>query len=496
MALKKCDTITNIEQLSLILNEIGYIYNLSGDNANALSTFAKCNAYATAINDTTMEAKALNNMAAIQNNMGRLDDALHSFTLSKDLFRLLGNEYEYANTLNNIGGVFEKKGYPDTALEYYEAAHAIYLHQRDAIGLYTTNYELGNLALIKNNIARAEKYFVTASYYADSANTLSTKLGAARYLNKLYAAKGDYRKAYAYLDQYRILADSIRSDQSRMAIMRQQATFDFDLKESMMREDARLQELENKQRLERERIIRYAIIVTAIILAISAWISYRFFRKKRDATMQRKMTDLRMQAINAQMNPHFIFNCIHSIQTKLNSAQPQQAEQSLMQFARLIRKVLDHSTQQMVTLSDERNLLEDYIALERLRLNFPLHYSFHIDESINAHEVSIPPLMLQPIIENAIVHGIKPLKYPGKLDVRVNRLNNLLQVSIVDNGIGLGEANAHDAARKSYGIPLTHERMQHLAAMTRQDATYKTTNNADSDRSTTGTTVLLTIPLQ
>lgn len=212
--------------------------------------------------------------------------------------------------------------------------------------------------------------------------------------------------------------------------------------------------------------------------------------------MLHKITESRMRAINSQMNPHFIFNCMHSIQSLVIKQDFEKADNCLVMFARLIRKVLDNSTQKEIALEDDLDTIKDYVELEKMRLDHPLTFHIQIDETLDIGNTLVPPLLLQPIIENAIIHGIKPKNCPGIIQLLVKNEQQRLRIEIIDNGTGRINKTADSTTRKSYGIALTRERLEYLGQAENFKSSYKIVDLYTTNNEPAGTKVILTLPLR
>jgi sensor histidine kinase YesM len=192
--------------------------------------------------------------------------------------------------------------------------------------------------------------------------------------------------------------------------------------------------------------------------------------EKRQTEFQKKTTELEMQALRAQMNPHFIFNCLSSINRFILKNEPDVASDYLTRFSRLIRMVLMNSQKSLITLEDELDMLTIYLDMERLRFKNNFDYHIVFTNRVDAGGVYIPPLLLQPFCENAIWHGLKHLADPqsgrseqGKLDIILSMEDKVLNCSITDNGIGRQKAaeikSKSAEENKSMGLKITTERL-------------------------------------
>lgn len=204
---------------------------------------------------------------------------------------------------------------------------------------------------------------------------------------------------------------------------------------------------------------------SAIIL-IAGLIFYFFRRRIREvrheAEMKRRIAETEMMALRAQMNPHFIFNCINSIDALIQSNDKYQATVYLNKFAKLIRNILDSSKQNVVTLSKDLETLQLYIDLEQFRTENKFSAEIKAESSLLQDDYKIPPLIIQPFVENAILHGLKNRPdNEGKLSVSVSRRNGHIEFIIEDNGVGRSIAiNGIQNDKKSYGIQMSVDRVK------------------------------------
>ena len=168
-----------------------------------------------------------------------------------------------------------------------------------------------------------------------------------------------------------------------------------------------------------------------------------------------------MRALRSQVNPHFIFNCLASIQHFISKNDNKQAEYYLVRFSRLIRQVLENSTQNMVALAEDLEALEMYVEMERLRLQNQFDFNLQIHESIDSEEVFIPPLIIQPLVENAIWHGVGAEGEKAKITVEIKSVEKYLEC-IVENPMQETERKKVSYKRKSLGLVLIKERLEIL----------------------------------
>ncbi|HYG38300.1 MAG TPA: two-component regulator propeller domain-containing protein [Cytophagales bacterium] len=241
-------------------------------------------------------------------------------------------------------------------------------------------------------------------------------------------------------------------------------------------------------------VLLFVIIVGSLIFRN---VKSRIQEKIRTSKL---IAELEIKALIAQMNPHFIFNCLNSIQELILINKQDQATYYLDKFSKLLRNLLQGSEKNFITLEDELTLLELYLELEALRFDQQFHYDIDIDPQIDLEEVIIPSFLIQPFVENALWHGLMNKKGPRNLSVYFKlHSHNVLMCKIMDDGIGREEAsrikkNNFTTGNQSFGIRIIKERIKF---MKKQDysADLKIVDEMDEDGKSAGTTVVIKIPV-
>ncbi|HLN94060.1 MAG TPA: histidine kinase, partial [Flavobacterium sp.] len=220
-------------------------------------------------------------------------------------------------------------------------------------------------------------------------------------------------------------------------------------------------------------------------------------RRERDrARLEKKAAELEQKVLLMQMNPHFIFNALNTIKGYYSERNDDLAGTYITKFSRLLRLLLENAEQQ-IALTTEIQMLTLYIDLALIR--YPDAFDYRIDSGpdLNRDEVAIPTLLLQPLIENAIIHGLAPKKTKGLLEVSFRRDGDHLVCTVQDDGIGRVASATRNRHRDHDGkaIEITRERLQ-LMAVTPGETTFKITDRYDENGEAAGTTVTLIIPFK
>lgn len=189
---------------------------------------------------------------------------------------------------------------------------------------------------------------------------------------------------------------------------------------------------------------------------------YRTRQLKRENELLRQMTELERSALQAQMNPHFIFNCLNAIQNFIMQNEKDQAIEYLGSFAQLVRGVLNASVKGKVSLQEELKMLENYLSLEQLRFDKRFEYVISTSEGLDTFDIEIPPLLIQPYVENAVLHGMSNLEKKGMVTVSFQECQGYLEVSVKDNGKGVIKNHSERPVKshKSVGMAITQKRLE------------------------------------
>jgi ligand-binding sensor domain-containing protein len=248
----------------------------------------------------------------------------------------------------------------------------------------------------------------------------------------------------------------------------------------------------------------YAIILLLFLSLVWLTVNLRIKsirrRQEEKEQLQRRMSEMEHKALQSQMNPHFIFNCLNSIQQYIFDKDVFAANKYITDFARLIRATLYNSTKVFITLADEIDYLLAYLSLEKLRFKEKMDYSVEVDPDINARGLFIPPMLVQPYVENSMRHGLR-YKTDGKGVIRLAiRLEaGRLVMIIEDNGIGRERAASYKTAEhieyQSRGMMLTDERIRLFNAVYEQKIEAEVFDLRDDEGRATGTRVVLRFPL-
>jgi streptogramin lyase len=221
-------------------------------------------------------------------------------------------------------------------------------------------------------------------------------------------------------------------------------------------------------------------------------------KEKQVAELQQQKTEIEMQALRAQMNPHFIFNSLNSINRFILQKNSLQASEYLTKFSKLIRMILNSSANATVSLAEDTEALELYLELERLRCEEKFSFKIKCDKDIDVDDIQVPPMLLQPFVENAIWHGLMHKESEGHLLINIQQENSTLVCIIADDGVGRKRSAElkNKSGHKSMGMKITESRIAMIQKMTGENKSIEIRDLVDADGGAAGTEVILKIPVE
>ncbi len=251
-------------------------------------------------------------------------------------------------------------------------------------------------------------------------------------------------------------------------------------------------ELKNQPKLKADtRRLLIIMLISLVCFSFLSWLIIRLRTQKiskREAA-KRKLSELELRAIRSQMNPHFMFNALNSIQNLLNKNKIEESNIYLSEFAEMMRLVLNNSEKQLVPLEEEIKLIQSYLELEKLRI--PFEFEISIDPNIHPEEEEIPGMLIQPFVENAVLHGIAPQK-GGEIKVAFTKIDNKICCEIIDNGIGISK-RSQQRNGNGKAIKMMEERIKIVNAQTTEMLTFEIIDRNEINEK--GTLVRIEIPV-
>ncbi|WP_128544547.1 histidine kinase [Larkinella soli] len=503
----------NRKGVGAVTMAIGIQFENRGNYPEAIRAYEKARALFDRLDNKTYQVDVRVNLANVYVATRRYDHARLLFQQALQLDQALGNDWGVATDLCSIGIMLNHLHRPDSALVVHRQAleKRLRIPQKNeqAVSLYHVGYTY--LLLKNDDLARR---------FLDRALRLSTETKArplmrdtyAR-LSELYAERNDYARAYAFHRRYAALQDSLLNEETTRQLNELQVRYETGEKDRRIALLAREKEIQKKE-AERQSLLRKAALAGLAITGLLAVLVVYIYRQRlrnqrilavkndeiRQAQFQSRLSELEMKALRAQINPHFLFNCLNSINRMVLQGDTENASRYLVRFSKLIRRILENTETTTVSLENELALLESYIRLEELRFRGKIDFRIEVDTGIEPEQTYLPSMILQPFVENAIWHGLmhRDVSGPGRITIAVREQDDRLCCTIEDNGVGREKArmleDTGDGRRPSMGMRITEERLRLLSREGLQQLV-RITDLKDSLDRVAGTRVDIQIPL-
>ena len=494
---------------------------------------------------------ALNNIGYVyQYYQSNYELAMKNYKQSFKLFEKAKDSVNMAVALQNIANTYKSKKEFKKALGYSEQSVNIYIKIKDTLGIASSNinlstlyYEVGDkkstknillesLSLLKGNnvdihllsnvnsslgfFYYKEKQYQKALTYAfnsyeqaNSVNYFLSKRKASNLIQKIYRETGSWKEALKFYEIYIITRDSIEKGDNKNAILKQQLQYDYEkqvFEDSLKFAAGQMEKdfiiKEQNTRLSAERTVRNSIILLLLLVILSAWLLYKRYTqrvKQKQNQMQINALESEQKLLRAQMNPHFIFNTLNSIQSFILENETRMARNYLVKFSQLVRSILEQTRKSEITVVEEIETLKLYVEMEQLRFNDRIAFEIDTNKIQHIYDLKIPPFIIQPFVENAIIHGLRNKEGLGKIQIKFNVNNNVLECLIIDNGIGIDQSlllyTREKDKKASIAIELAEKR---LKGTSRNGKTgrIQIRDLASQENFDTGTEVKISIPYQ
>jgi len=434
---------SNKDDIVFVKLQIAETYEFKGDVSLAEQTYLEILKIEQDRNNREGIIFAQDKLANLNLQQNNAAGAIQYYEESEKLAEKSDDKRSLSNTLRSKGRAYKKQNKPEEELVARQQSLDINEELEDIGAQNEDLLEIGKIYVEQNQEEKAIPVLQRSVSLSEQTQNISQKKEALYNLSKAYE-RSDVNKALQTYKEYLQVNDSINSIRERELLSRLELASSLSRKQQridLLEKDKELndktielleQEKELKdQAIRIQRTIIVSLIIVLLILSISTVFILKSGRQKRIANQL-----LALKSLRSQMNPHFIFNALNSVNNYIAKKDELSANRYLSDFAFLMRSVMENSKHDFIPLTDEIKIIELYIKLEHERFKEKFDYTFIIDEDINTESFLIPPMLIQPYIENAVWHGLRYKEEKGKLDVELKLLGNLLEISIKDDGIG------------------------------------------------------------
>jgi tetratricopeptide (TPR) repeat protein len=509
---KKDEEIGDKRLLATNASHLGILYTDLKEYPKALEYCKKALDYFTSVDFKRGIASALSSIGTIYVSTNKYDEALQYYQKSKEMSDLLGNKFGSAQGLGNMGLAYAGLRKYNEALKCYQQSYDLENTINDKADMAKNLSNIGYIYINAPDTSMNRLGYPGTKRYSIAANTVKQSLQlqkevgdlyaqrvSLKFLSTIYAKQKDFANAYKTFEDYAAVNDSVYADEKQKQITHKEIEYEFSKKEELLKAEQGKKDALALAEISRQKIIRNYTIASVAIVALFTFFLIVAYNKRKKAKFDRQVSEVEMQSLRLQMNPHFIFNCMHSINKYVMDNEKQLASEFLIRFSKLMRLILENSREQSVPVKADLLTLEMYMQLEALRFKQKFDYSISIDPAIDTDKTLIPPMLLQPFVENAIVHGIQN-RAGGLIKINISKEGEMIRCTVEDNGIGRQQAaifkSTTETKKESLGVKITQERLQIISQLKKVKTAIFMEDLKGADNSNNGLRVQLLLPLE
>lgn len=474
LALKYAEELKDSNSIAINHGNIGAAYEYIHEYDKALKHTQKALEYYNRTHDTLNMAIFMSTLSNIYGGLGNRAEALKYQLTSLHYSRRMGDKQGVARALLNTGSLHTDLKYFHKSIEYLYEAIKVAQEIDLKMGISKAYHFLGvamvmgsegdsmssqlREALVKYSLPVTKRGMLEqAIEFFETSIAMDSLAGDVDGLRQNYSSLsiaqerfGDFEGALASKKKYVAINDSLFTIESKLKITNLETKREIELKNKQL-------EI-NRLEVEKKRNIQWGLVGGIVLLVVVGIFGYRNMK----LSTAKELSENKLNAFQARMNPHFIFNSLNTIQSLILSNETMSSIKYLSEFSRLMRQILDNSARSKVLLKDEIQMLRSYISLEQLRYN-NFTWDINIDEDVDEETMMIPGMIVQPFVENAIVHGFQPERKDGVLVVSFSRKNKQLLCVVDDNGIGRKKSGELNRERRknhqSHGVNIATSRL-------------------------------------
>ena len=469
-------------------NGIGNVYLVQKEYNKALYYFKESLKYAYASHNKYHLEISYGNLGEVYLYLHQADSAEHYIRQSLELAKQRNSSVGIGICHQLLGQIYAQQNQNQKAYQYYRTALELQRKKNDKRYLSSVLVHQGTICEKLKKYKEAEKKLLEGRALCTDIHSIDKLILANETLYRIYFETGKFEKACNFLMEAKIYKDSLYNTES----VRMLNDLEFKYQTEKGKHQIKLLTAENK--IKQQRSLLLTISTLALLFALFIGV-VDFIRRKKRNTQQQEA--LKQQLLRMQMNPHFLFNALGSIQNYLFKNETKKAAGYLNNFAALTRSILEHTTQNFISLADEISTLNNYLSLERMRTSNSFDYKLIYNNNADTEFIKLPPMMVQPFVENAIKHGFKNLGYPGLLSIEFEEKNTVLHITITDNGHGIQiSKNLKKGTHRSMSMKIFEKRQKLLSKQLKKNIFFTVLNRNQQNNNLKGTVVQIQIPLK
>ncbi len=440
-----------------------------------------------------LKATVYNNLGTCYINLKEYLDAKNYLLKALDLYKSLNHYPGMSAVYENLGNIFFQNGEDEKAYEYFNKALEYARKVNDLEGIITGLLSKAKVDYKKGKYHTAIKELNTAMELSQKHNIRTSLLEIYRLLARNYAKTGNSQKSADYYERYIVTKDSIFNLEKEELANKLEVQYQTRLREKTIKN---LQQANAIKELQLKKNKQRNLFIEIFLLGIIAFVILLI--RKNKIKFENKIIEFKQKLLRSQMNPHFIFNALATIQGLLMKKEYELASQSLSKFASLMRQIIENSREEYVSLREEVDTVRNYLEIQRIRKQ-SFEYEILVDDNLDLDEVEVPPMLLQPFIENSIKHAFPKKNANNKIKIEIKKQSNQILYEVTDNGVGISKSlemkSKNKTSHKSYAIEITKERLKLLYSK-KKKIRFEISDLQKFDRNLHGTKVSFYLPLK
>lgn len=481
--------------ISLALNNVASVFRYQGNYDKALDLYQESLALQQRSNRKYNVVRLKVNIGTVYHYKHDLETALQYYQEALELGQEIGDLDNVSSALNGMGDVYFDLDDPGLARNHYQRSVAINLKIDDQHSLSNSYLGIAETYVAEGNYSQALAYTLKSTKITDESEVLIQQSDAQSLLFRIYKAMGAHKKALQSHELFKTLEDSLLNKQNieKMAQLEYEYKYKSEL-ESANNREVKLSRTVHSTTEDLEKSQRNAFVAIIVILLLSLVSGgIIFYQKLRNARAINQNILIEQKLLRSQMTPHFIFNSLAILQGMILNKEEQNSISYLAKFSKLLRTVLENSRHKTVSLHKELAAIKSYVDLQNFSISPPIEFDLKIDPEILETPFKIPPMLIQPFIENALEHGFRNKKYDKRIELSLAFTAQKLVCLISDNGVGLTADQAESRKdKKSLATTITSERLAMLSKYFEVQGTVQVVDRASLGEQ--GTLVTLVIP--
>ena len=485
--------------VAILYNNMGIVYKSLKEYDRALEYFKKALTLQEDLEDYESVAITITNIGNIHLVRGNNAEALSYYKKAEETLQKYDNKRALGELYNSYGNYYIKENNTVKAEEYYKKALDIFNKIGEKYGASASLGYLGDLYADKGDKKQALQYLNQAVAYAAEIDVQEQVRDSEKKISELYEKSGEYKDALAHYKNYITAKDSINNAEHIKNMVREEMNYEMEMREAEQKTEAEKREAIYNEQDKRHRQQMLFAGIALVLLFIIAFVFYNRLQLKKTLTLQRDLAEYEQKALHLQMNPHFVFNCLGSISSFIVQNGKDSAIKYLSKFSKLMRLTLEYSKESLIPIDKEIEGLQNYLELEQLRFNQMFDFSISKDPNIE-DDMAIPPLLLQPFVENAIIHGIIPKKEKGFITIDFKLESDKMICTVTDDGIGFSKSKKMKensvTVHKSMALEITRKRLEVIQAFTSKTSQVEISELLNTKGEITGTKIILNLPIQ